>query len=261
MSEQSIVYTNNCMNVTKRDGRLERISFDKILRRIEHVCEKLNLVRINPVEIAKDTINGLYNGITTEEIDHYAATKCAERIQDDPQYDNLAAGLCVSRLHKMTSGDFMVVTDSLHNNVDTHGNTNSLVNDKYYEFVKQNKEIIQNALNYDKDYDFDFFGFKTLERSYLQRVRTSEQIQNGKAKELDRKSKHKDDSKIMKDKFGSVVERPQTLFMRVALALNVGDIENGLILYDYLSNRKMIFGSPTMYNAGTRIQQMSSCFL
>lgn len=264
MSNSLINHNNNNntnMNVVKRDGRSERISFDKILRRIEHVCEKLNLTRINPVEIAKETINGLYNGITTEEIDHYAATKCAEKIQDDPQYDNLAAGLCVSRLHKMTSSNFINVTESLYNNVDTHGEHNPLVNDKYYNFVKQNIDNIQKALMYDRDYDFDFFGFKTLERSYLQRVRTLEEIQNNKAKVLDRKSKNKDDSKIMKQKFGSIVERPQSLFMRVALALNVDDIDNALILYNYLSNRKMIFGSPTMYNAGAKIQQCSSCYL
>src|SRR3990172_10682782 len=92
----------NFMYVIKRDGRREKVSFDKILRRIEVLCERIKLDRINTIEIAKETINGLYDGITTEEIDHFAAVNCAEKIREDPQYDQLATALCISRLHKMT---------------------------------------------------------------------------------------------------------------------------------------------------------------
>jgi ribonucleoside-diphosphate reductase alpha subunit len=248
------------MQVVKRNGDTEKVDFNKILRRIEVICTKLNLNRISSFEIAKDTINGLHTGITTEEIDHYTANKCAERIQDDPQYDSLAAGLCVSRLHKVTSGNFMKVTETLFQNVDTQGSPNPLVTQEYYDFVCQHKTEIQNAINYKNDYNFEFFGFKTLERSYLLRVRqlTNSQDQNTT------KSKNKkqiDDSKIMNKKYGSMVERPQDMFMRVAVFLNLNNLTNALETYKYMSDMKFIFGSPTLYNAGSKRPQMSSCYL
>ena len=173
MSDLSNVETIKYMQVVKRDGRCENVSFDKILRRIEVLCSKLNLHRINSIEVAKDTINGLYDKITTEEIDHYAAVNCSEKIRDDPQYDNLATALCVSRLHKMTADDFMEVTTKLYNN-------NSLVTNDYYNFIKQHIDKIQEKLNeaYPRDYGLDYFGFKTLERSYLHKIKTVSKNKN-----------------------------------------------------------------------------------
>lgn len=259
------------MQVIKRDGHTERVSFDKILRRIEILCTRRNLDRINTIEVAKDTINGLYDGITTEEIDHFAAVNCAEKIRDDPQYDKLASALCVSRLHKMTSKDFMEVTDKLYNNKDTFGKNNPLVTDEYYNFVKNNIDKIQELLNqsYIKDYDFDYFGFKTLERAYLHRIKTDTSHQktienNDKQKTKKDKNNKKTDVKReneAKSKYGNIIERPQHLWMRVALGLNGDNIDEALETYKCLSERYFIFGSPTLYNAGSKWCQCSSCFL
>ena len=254
----------NPMQVIKRDGHLERISFDKILKRIEILCTKLNLNRINVIEVTKDTINGLYDGMSTEEIDHFAAVNCAEKIRDDPQYDKLASALCVSRLHKMTSSDFMEVTDMLYNNKDKFGQENPLVTTEYYDFVKNHLGVIQNALDYNKDYDFDYFGFKTLERAYLHRQREGSSSHNNSNSTTKIQAKGKIDinrEKEVKKKYGKTIERPQHLFMRVAVALNLDNIDNAIETYRGLSHRYFIFGSPTLYNSGSKWQQLSSCYL
>ena len=126
------------MEVVKRDWRREKVSFDKIIRRIEGICEQLNLHRVDPIEIAKETIQNLYDGVKTEELDFFAANKCAEKIVDDPEYNKLAAGLCISNLHKNTDSDFMVVTDKLYNNKDKFGKPTPLITAEYYNFVKNN---------------------------------------------------------------------------------------------------------------------------
>ncbi len=215
------------MNVIKRSNVKEPVSFDKILRRIEVLCTQLNLTRINAFEVTKDTINGLYDGITTEDIDHYAATNCSDKIRDDPQYDKLATALCVSRLHKMTDSDFMIVTQKLYDN--------ELITVGHYNFVKENIEALQIVLDYSKDYDFDYFGLKTLEKSYLQKVKV--------------------------DSIHRIIERPQHMFMRIAIALNMNSVADLQETYKYLSDRCFIFGSPTLYNAGSKYPQLSSCFL
>jgi ribonucleoside-diphosphate reductase alpha chain len=259
------IKNNQFMYVIKRDGRLERVSFDKILKRIDILCERVKLNRINTIEVAKETINGLYDGITTEEIDHFAAVSCAEKIRDDPQYDKLAAALCISRLHKMTSKDFMEVTQQLYDNKDKFGKQNSLVTGEYLEFVKKYKDEINDAFDYMKDYDFDYFGFKTLEKAYLHRIKNyNENKENKQAKTVKDKDTKKPDAakeKIMKDVLGQIVERPQHLLMRVAIGLNLNSIENALETYKGLSNRLFIFGSPTLYNAGSKAPQCSSCYL
>lgn len=216
------------MSVVKRSGECEPVSFDKILRRIETQCSELQLTRINAFEITKETIGGLRDGITTEDIDHYAATNCSDKIRDDPQYDKLATGLCVSRLHKMTESDFMIVAQQLHDN--------GLVTDEYYNYVCENIKEIQEVLDYSKDYDFDYFGFKTLEKSYLQKIQLA-------------------------DEHFKIIERPQHLMMRVAIALNMNSVENMQETYKCLADRCFIFGSPTLYNAGTKYPQLASCFL
>ena len=219
---------NSYMNVIKKNGLKEPVSFDKILKRVETMCSILNLNRINPFEVTKETISGLYDGITTEDIDHYAATHCSEKIRDDCQYDKLAASLCVSRLHKMTSPDFMITTQLLFDN--------ELVTDEYYLFVKDHIVEVQSVLDYTKDYDFDYFGFKTLEKSYLHKV-----VNDGHIK---------------------IIERPQHLLMRVATYLNMkSSISELQETYRCLSNRYFIFGSPTLYNSASKFPQLSSCFL
>lgn len=248
------------MQVVKQDGRKENVSFDKILRRIEILCTRLALTRVDAVEVAKDTINGLYNGITTEEIDHFASAICAEKIRDDPQYDKLATGLCISRLHKNTSKDFLVVTNRLYEN----GDKGHLVTKEYLDYVTFHIDKIQAALNYMRDYDFDYFGIKTLERAYLFRTRSDTPIDNTIVKNTQTGKKLKLDTKkeqIIQKKFGTIVERPQHLFMRVAIALNMDNLDHALETYELMSQRYFIFGSPTLYNAGSCWPQLSSCYL
>lgn len=263
MNNLVISDTTKSMKVQKRNGTYEDVSFDKILKRVTTLCKKLDLDRVNTFEITKETINGLCDGISTEEIDNFAAVSCAEKIRDDPQYDRLATGLCVSRLHKMTSKDFGEVTEMLYQNIDKFGKSNPLVTEEYCNFVYKHLKEIQGALDYYKDYDFDYFGFKTLERAYLHRRRTSQTKQtNLESKNPLTQGKHDiAKEKVVKNKYGNIIERPQHLFMRVAIALNLDNLENALETYRGLSERKFIFGSPTLYNAGSRWCQMSSCFL
>lgn len=228
ISENSI---KSYMNVIKKSGAEEPVSFDKILKRIDILCSTLKLNRINSFVVTQDTISELHDKITTENIDHCAATSCSDKIRDDPQYDTLAAGLCISRLHKMTESDFMVTTQKLYDS--------GLVTKAYYNFVCLNIVEIQSFFDYSKDYDFDYFGFKTLEKSYLQKIK---HIVDGKEQI-------------------KIIERPQHLLMRVAVALNFNSMEELQETYHGLSNRYFIFGSPTLYNAGSEYQQLSSCFL
>lgn len=228
--------TASSMQVIKRDGRLEDVSFDKILARIDGVRKAQNLNRINSIEIAKETIQGLYNGITTSELDTYAANKCAERIMEDPQYDTLAAGITISNMHKMTPTTFMEVTEKLFMNKDRDGKSNPLVTEEYYNNIKKNIDIIEKTINYENDYLFDFFAIKTLERSYLFRLKEEDNI-------------------------GKIVERPQHLIMRVAFGIHHEDVGSALETYNMISDHYFTHASPTLFNAGTKRSQMSSCFL
>jgi len=240
------------MQVVKNDGRREDISFDKILKRIQIICSEFGLDRINTVEIAKETINGLYDGISTEEIDQVAAINCGDKIQDDPQYDALAVGLCVSRLHKTTSSNFLEVTEQLYANKDRLGNANPLITKEYLDHVGRNIDLIEKTLDYARDYTFDYFGFRTLEGSYLYKTKVDIEMRINKSAKKEYMNRKKQ---------GSIIERPQHMFMRVALALNMKDLEYAMETYELLSKKYFIFGSPTLFNAGTPFQQMSSCFL
>lgn len=252
MSAQVYKEKNCLMNVIKWDGREEPVSFDKILRRIDTLCKRLQLTRINTAEVARDTINGLFDGITTEEIDHFASVNCAEKISDDPQYDKLAAALCVSRLHKMTNDSFMNTTDKLRGNTDKFGAENPLITNEYYDFVKNNIDVLQGTINYLKDYDFDYFGFKSLERAYLHK----ESNANTKTTKNSKRKGKKQGSDVK-----NIIERPQHLLMRVAAGLNMDSIDDAIETYQGLSDRYFVFGSPTLYNTGSRWNQLSSCFL
>lgn len=248
------------MEVIKRNGSRERVSFDKIIRRIEGICEKLMLKRIDPIDISKDTIQGIYNGITTEELDFFAAQKCAEKIIDDPEYNNLAAGLCVSSLHKSTSSDFMEVTEKLFRNTDSEGKSASLVTQEYYNAVKNNINRINAMIDYERDYLFDFFAIKTLERAYLIRIKNDKkEITNSEPNNKKNKSSKKE--KTMLKKYGRIIERPQHMIMRVAIGIHFNDMDSVKETYDLISQQFFTHASPTLYNAGSLYPQLSSCFL
>lgn len=229
------------MQVIKRNGSYEEVSFDKVIKRITTLCGRLNIKRIDPTFVAQKAISGIKNNITTHEIDHYTSVICADKISEDPEYDKLGVGICISRLHKMTSNNYMDAVTYMYNNIDKDGRPNPLVTSDFYNYTVKHIDRIQEALNNNhmNDYNFTYFGFKTLEKSYLNRVKWfhGQYYENG-----------------------IIVERPQYLWMRVAIALN-DDIDDVIATYNALSNKYFIFGSPTLFNAGSPSFQGSSCFL
>lgn len=247
----NIKYNN--MQVIKRNGQPEKVSFDKIITRINKIAKKLNLTRTNPVKIAQETVQGIYNNIHTEDLDFLASQKCAEKIIDDPQYDLLAAGICVSNLHKSTTDDFMIVTEKLYNNKNNLGEHKPLVSKEYYDFVKLNIDKINKTIDYSRDYKLNFFSIKTLERSYLMRIK-GEQV-NHQNQNISQQEK------VLLEKYGKIVERPQHTWMRLSLGIHLDNIDRALISYNSISNLEFIHGSPAIYNSGTNKPQMSSCFL
>lgn len=289
------------MQVVKRNGRLEDVSFDKIYIRIKNIANdlKLDLNRIDIVTLAKEVIQCLYDGITTENLDIFTANKCADKIYLDPQYDKLAAGILVSNLHKSTDSDFSAVTQKLYDNVDVKGNVNSLVTDEYLKFVRENNDYINSIIDYERDYLFDFFGFKTLEQnSYLYRIKNVVKRKNlawnndnnndndndknnsdknsddsnndnktsstnrRREKERERnKEKEQEKENEMVKKFGRIVERPQHMLMRVAIFISNYNLEWITKNYKALSEQKFTHASPTLFNSGSKRPQLSSCFL
>jgi len=224
--------TSKKMVVIKRDGREEGIHFDKITSRIEKLCFSLDMDYIEPSQITMKVINGLYPGVTTVELDNLAAEIAATLTTRHPDYAILAARIAVSNLHKETEKKFSDVISILHKM--THSMTGKgipMIDEKYYKIVMDNKDKLDAALIYDRDFQYQYFGFKTLERSYL----------------------------LKKD--GKVVERPQQMLMRVAVGIHGEDIEAAIETYDLLSQKLFTHASPTLFNAATPRPQLSSCFL
>ncbi len=220
------------MQVVKRSGRREDVSFDKITARLRKLCYGLDTRYVNIIEVAKKVISGLYDGVTTVELDNLAAETAASMATIHPDYALLAARIAVSNLHKETEKSFHKVVHALYHYIDPKtGERAGLISDETYRIVMENKDRLDSAIIHDRDFDFDYFGFKTLERSYLMRM-------NGK-----------------------VVERPQHLFMRVAIGIHGEDLEAALETYHLMSERWFIHATPTLFNAGTPKPQLSSCFL
>ena len=235
--EVSIYNTMSGYEVLKRNGKKERVSFDKVIYRLEPLCKDLNREFIDPIAIALDTIRGFYPGIKTEEIDDLSANICAHRMMDHPDYNKLAARICISSLHKKTHGSFKLVIEELYNHKDEDNEPNKLISDEIYQIVQECGELIESKIDYERDFLFDFFGFKTLERSYLTRIK-----------------------KNFED-VGTIVERPQDTFMRVALGIHGKDLDRAFETYDLMSQKFLLHASPTLFNAGTQYPQCSSCFL
>ncbi|SDL67116.1 ribonucleoside-diphosphate reductase alpha chain [Catalinimonas alkaloidigena] len=220
------------MYVLKRDGRRESVKFDKITARIEKLCYGLDLRYVKPVEVAMKVIDGIYDGVTTVELDNLAAETAATMTVRHPDYALLAARIAVSNLHKTTSKSFSNTMKRLYQYVDPKtGENASLISREVYEVVKKHAVLLDSTIIYDRDFGYDFFGFKTLERSYLLK--------------LD----------------GKVVERPQHMLMRVAVGIHQNDIDQVIKTYELLSERWFTHATPTLFNAGTPKPQLSSCFL
>ncbi len=214
--------------VTKRNGDKEEVSFDKITKRIKKLSTGLNL---NCIELAQSIISRIYPGIYTRQIDELSAEICASRMTVNPDYGKLASRIIISSHHKFTTSSFSEAVQQLWDNTDVRGNPSPIVNRDFYNLVMKNKEKINSSINYDRDYNLDYFGFKTLERSYLLKV-------NDKT-----------------------VERPQHMFMRVSLALHRDDIKEAIKSYHEMSEGYFTHATPTLFNMGTQREQASSCFL
>src|ERR1700754_1256719 len=218
------------MYVVKRDGRRETVKFDKITARIEKLCYGFNLV--DPIDVAKKVIEGLYDGVTTSELDNLAAETAASLTTKHPDYALLASRIAVSNLHKNTVKSFSETMRKLYEYTDEKtGKNASLIAEDVWQVIKDHAELLDSTIIYDRDYGFDYFGFKTLEKSYLLKV-------NGK-----------------------IAERPQHMFMRVAIGIHHNDIESAIRTYHLMSERWFTHATPTLVNAGTPKPQMSSCFL
>jgi ribonucleoside-diphosphate reductase alpha chain len=220
------------MFVVKRDGKKETVKFDKITARIEKLCYGLNPALVDPIDVAKKVIEGLFDGVTTSELDNLAAETAASLTTKHPDYALLASRIAVSNLHKNTVKSFSETMKMLYEYVDPkNGKKAPLLADDVYEIIEKNSEELDSSIIYDRDFGFDYFGFKTLEKSYLLK--------------LD----------------GKIAERPQHLFMRVAVGIHKEDIESAIKTYNLMSERWFTHGTPTLFNAGTPKPQMSSCFL
>jgi len=220
------------LTVVKRDGRAEPVHFDKITSRIEKLMYNLDQEYIEPREITYKVIGGLYPGVTTVELDNLAAEIAASMTTRHPDYAILAARIAVANLHKETKKKFSdVISDLFHMKHVTTGKPIPMIDEKYYKIVQDNKEKLDGAIVYDRDFHYQYFGFKTLERSYLLKI-------NGK-----------------------VVERPQQMLMRVSVGIHGEDIDAAIETYTLLSQKLFTHASPTLFNAATPRPQLSSCFL
>ncbi len=220
------------MLVIKRDGRKESVKFDKITARIEKLSYGLNTKYVKTIEIAKKVIDGLYDGVSTQELDELAAETAATLTTKHPDYATLAARISISNLHKTTSKSFSNTIKRLYTytNQKTQENA-SLISKDVYGIINKNAAILDSSIIYDRDFNYDYFGFKTLQKSYLLK--------------LD----------------GKVVERPQHMLMRVAVGIHHDDIDSVIETYNLLSEKWFTHATPTLFNAGTPKPQLSSCFL
>jgi ribonucleotide reductase alpha subunit len=216
------------MRVIKRNSEMEDVSFDKVLNRLKNLSSGLT---IDVSAIAQKVCSRIYDGVKTFELDELAAYLCSSMSIEHPDYSILASRIIVSNHHKNTSPSFSETIQTLYNNVDNHNNPIPLVSEELYNVVQKNKEKLNTCIDYQRDYLFDYFGFKTLERAYLLRINKK------------------------------IIERPQHMWMRVAIGIHGHDIKEVLQTYDLLSKKYFTHATPTLFNAGTNRPQLSSCFL
>ena len=219
------------IRITKRDGSRVEVDVMRIQRHVQSLCVDLSQEWIDPTAISHKIMRGLCDGMTTEQIDTHAAEVCAYQAQRHPDFAMLAARLAVKRLHKNTSDSFVETCHLLREHRDAHGRFAPLLGQDFWNFVSSHSKTLDDAIDYARDFEYDYFGLRTLERTYLMSIN------------------------------GRVVERPQHLLMRVACAIHVGDLAAALETYDFTSRRLLTQASPTLFNAGTLAPQMSSCFL
>ena len=219
------------MYVEKRDGRKEAVKFDKITARIVKMCYGLDPL-VSPEAVAMKVIEGLFDGVTTTQLDNLAAEVAAAKTIDHPDYALLASRISVSNLHKETKKVFSDVMSDLYTYIDPKtGENAALLSDEVYQVIQDNKEKLDSSIIYDRDFRYDYFGFKTLTRSYLLKLK------------------------------GEIAERPQQMLMRVSIGIHKNDIDSAIKTYNLMSEGWFTHATPTLFNSGTPKPQMSSCFL
>ncbi len=219
------------MFVEKRNGKRESVKFDKVTARIEKLSYSLSPL-IDAIDVAKKVVQGIYDGVPTTELDNLAAETAASLTTKHPDYALLASRIAVSNLHKNTIKSFSETMEKLYNYTDKGtGKRTPLIAEDVYQIILDNAELLDSSIIYDRDFAFDYFGFKTIEKSYLFKVD------------------------------GKVAERPQHMYMRVALGIHKNDIESVIETYNLMSEKWFTHATPTLFNAGTPKPQMSSCFL
>lgn len=217
------------MFVIKRDGSKETVKLEKISKRIER--QSKDLKNVDVISIAQKVVQGLYDGVSSVELDKLATETAYSMCVKHPEYDKLATRIAISALHKDTLSTFSATMESLVNVKDAKGNSRSVVSQDLIKFVRKNAAVLDSVIDYNRDYLFDYFGFKTLERSYLLKID------------------------------GKIVERPQHMWMRVACGIHFDDIDAALNTYELLSTMKATHATPTLFNSGLVKNQLSSCFL
>ena len=217
--------------VIKRNGKKEPVSFDKILKRIKTLGQEKSKLHVNYTSLCQKIIDQLYDDITTQEIDELTAQQCASLSTTHPDYGVLASRILISNHHKMVDSNYLNVVEKLYNNTDVHNIKTPIISESLYNIVKNNHETIQSWFDFERDYLLDYFGFKTLERAYLLKINKK------------------------------IVERPQHMWMRVALGIHGEDLEKAKETYDMMSNKYFTHATPTLFNAGTPRPQLSSCYL
>ncbi|MEN9400437.1 MAG: hypothetical protein RL632_1540 [Bacteroidota bacterium] len=219
------------MYVVKRDGRKEAVKFDKITARIVKMCYGLDPL-VSPEAVAMKVIEGIYDGVSTTDLDNLAAEVAAAKTIDHPDYALLASRIAVSNLHKETKKTFSDVIEDMYSYIDPKtGQKAALVADDVYQIIMDNKELLDSSIIYDRDFRYDYFGFKTLTRSYLMKLE------------------------------GIIAERPQQMLMRVAIGIHKADVTSAIKTYNLMSEGWFTHATPTLFNSGTPKPQMSSCFL
>jgi len=220
------------MIVIKRDGKKEAVKFDKITARIQKLCYGLSSEHLSAITVAQRVIEGVYDGVTTVELDNLAAETAASLTTRHPDFALLASRIAISNLHKNTKKSFSETMRDLHKYIDPKtGKEASLIAEDVMEIINKHTDLLDSTIIYDRDFGYDYFGFKTLEKSYLLKI-------NGK-----------------------VVERPQHMLMRVAVGIHKEDIDAVIETYNLMSERWFTHATPTLFNAGTPKPQLSSCFL
>ena len=217
--------------VIKRNGNKEPVSFDKILKRIKTLGQQKSKLHVNYTSLCQKIIDQLYDDITTQEIDELTAQQCASLATTHPDYGILASRILISNHHKMVDENYLNVVEKLYNNTDIHNIRSPIISETLYNVVKNNHETIQSWFDYERDYLLDYFGFKTLERAYLLKINKK------------------------------IVERPQQMWMRVALGIHSDDLVKAKETYELMSKKYFTHATPTLFNAGTPRPQLSSCYL